>query len=52
MRATSEVLQPVRVGAPVDWDYCLGCGAALGREEERYRIEKDGKIGVGHRQCQ
>ena len=40
-----------RIGAPVEWDVCLGCGKPLTKDEDRYRIEKDGKVGVGHKEC-
>lgn len=40
------------IGPKVDWDRCLGCGLPMSADEERYRIEKDGKIGVGHQGCQ
>lgn len=36
-------------GPPVNWDTCLLCGGPMTKDEERFRVEKDGKVGIGHR---
>ena len=38
-------------GPPVNWDTCLLCGGPMTKDEERFRVEKDGKVGIGHREC-
>jgi hypothetical protein len=38
------------IGEPVEWNVCLVCHAPMG-DEERYRAEKDGKVGIGHKEC-
>ena len=51
MRQTfAQVVSP-KVGPPVDWNSCLGCGGLMEADEERYRIERNGVVGVGHDRC-
>jgi hypothetical protein len=43
---------PARIGPPVEWNVCLKCRNEMRPDEERYRIEMNGKVGVGHGGCQ
>jgi len=47
-----SLVPPKIVGPPVDWENCLSCGRKMDASEDRYRIELDGRIGIGHRQYQ
>jgi hypothetical protein len=37
-------------GPPVEWNACLRCGKKMEPNEERFRVEKGGKVGVGHKE--